>query len=46
MPHWIFLLALAVIAWLLLSVVGGFAIGRLIDAAARVLTAVFRPRLH
>jgi hypothetical protein len=46
MPHWIFLLALAVIAWLFLSVVGGFAIGRLIDAAARALTAVFRPRLH
>ena len=26
MPHWVFLLALAVIAWLFLSVVGGFAI--------------------
>ena len=46
MPHWVFLLALAVTAWLFLSVVGGFAIGRLINVAARALTAVFRPRLH
>ncbi len=42
MPHWIFLLALAVIAWLLLSVLGGLAIGRLI----RAVTAAFRPRLR
>ena len=46
MPHWVVLLALAVVAWLLLSVVDGLAIGRLIAVFIRALTAVSRPRLR
>jgi hypothetical protein len=35
MPQWIFLLALAIVAWLVLSVVGGLLLGRLIGFAVR-----------
>jgi hypothetical protein len=42
MPHWVVLLAAVVIAWLLLAIVGGYALGRSLDAARRRLR---RPRL-
>jgi len=35
MPDWILFLILAIAAWLLLSVGGGFALGRLLAAARR-----------
>jgi hypothetical protein len=35
MPQWITLLALAIVAWLALSVGGGLIIGRLLAAASR-----------
>jgi hypothetical protein len=41
MPHWVVLLAAALGAWLLLAVVGGFALGRSLDALTRRLR---RPR--
>lgn len=35
MPHWVLTLAAALGAWILLVIVGGFALGRAIDALAR-----------
>jgi hypothetical protein len=35
MPHWILLLAVAVVGWLALSVLGGLLLGRLLEAAGR-----------
>jgi hypothetical protein len=35
MPEWIILLALAIVAWLVLSVGGGLLIGRLLSVATR-----------
>jgi hypothetical protein len=35
MPQWIVLLTLAIVAWLLVSIVGGLVIGRLLGAASR-----------
>ncbi len=35
MPQWIYLLMLAVAAWLVLSVVGGLLVGRLIGFVGR-----------
>jgi hypothetical protein len=35
MPQWIVLLALAIVGWLLLTVVGGIALGRLLALAER-----------
>jgi hypothetical protein len=35
MPHWVLLLAAAVLGWLALSVLGGWLLGRLLDLAAR-----------
>ncbi|HEY7693299.1 MAG TPA: hypothetical protein VH816_13260 [Gaiellaceae bacterium] len=35
MPQWIVFLILAIVAWLLVSVVGGLVIGRLLGAASR-----------
>lgn len=37
MPQWIIFLALAIVAWLALSVVGGLLVGRLLGAVARHL---------
>ncbi|HST24508.1 MAG TPA: hypothetical protein VLJ76_00805 [Gaiellaceae bacterium] len=44
MPHWIVLLAAAVGAWLLLSVGGGYALGRTLDALTRRLRRRRAPR--
>lgn len=46
MPQWLILLALAIVAWLMLSIVGGLAVGRLLDVCVRALASVFRPRLR
>ena len=46
MPHWVVILVLVIVAWLLLSVVGGLALGRLLGMASRGLTHVGRPRLR
>jgi hypothetical protein len=35
MPRWVVLLAVAVVAWLSLSVLGGLLVGRLLDLATR-----------
>jgi hypothetical protein len=35
MPQWILFLALAIVAWLMLSVGGGLLIGRLLGLASR-----------
>jgi hypothetical protein len=35
MPHWVTVLAIVLVAWLLLAVVGGWVIGRGLDAIAR-----------
>jgi hypothetical protein len=35
MPQWIFLLVLAIVAWLALSIVGGLLVGRLIGFVER-----------
>jgi len=35
MPQWIVLLTLAIVAWFLVSIVGGLVIGRLLGAASR-----------
>ena len=35
MPDWIEFLALAIVAWLALSVGGGFVVGRLLSVATR-----------
>jgi hypothetical protein len=43
MPHWLVLLAAALGAWLLLSVGGGFVIGRGLDLIARRLHQRRRP---
>jgi hypothetical protein len=41
MPHWVVMLAVAVAAWFLLAVGGGFVLGRSLDALTRWLR---RPR--
>ncbi len=46
MPHWVIVLALAIVGWLLLSIVGGLVVGRLIALASRGLSHVSRPRLR
>jgi nitrate reductase NapE component len=35
MPQWITFLMLAIVAWLVLSVVGGLVVGRLLGVASR-----------
>jgi hypothetical protein len=35
MPQWIVFLMLAIVAWLLVSIVGGLVVGRLLGAASR-----------
>ena len=35
MPHWTLVLILVIAGWLLMSVVGGFAIGRLLELVSR-----------
>jgi hypothetical protein len=35
MPHWVSVLAIVLVAWLLLVVVGGWVIGRGLDAIER-----------
>jgi len=35
MPRWVVLLAVALVAWLSLSVLGGLLVGRLLDLATR-----------
>ncbi|HZO61737.1 MAG TPA: hypothetical protein VFB35_02030 [Gaiellaceae bacterium] len=35
MPQWIVFLALAIAAWLVVSVLGGLLVGRILGAAAR-----------
>jgi hypothetical protein len=35
MPHWVVLLAAALAAWLLLAVIGGYTVGRTLDALRR-----------
>jgi len=37
MPQWIIFLVLAIVAWLTLSIGGGLLVGRLIEAASRLL---------
>jgi len=37
MPHWVVMLAAVVVAWFVLSVGGGFAIGRTLNALTRRL---------
>jgi hypothetical protein len=35
MPHWVVLVVFAVVSWLVLSVAGGWLIGRLLGLASR-----------